>query len=115
MNGAVVSRLSERLESFRQSDAERDALVAEVITAYEDLKLKFSEQQDDYDNEKKSRRFWQNRVSTLEQSLTDLEKSSLKQKQNNFVVALIDGDGALVSYSDSKLNVITIELFSNGK
>ena len=51
MNGhATPPSYLERLEAFRNSDAERDALVAEVLRKYEELKLKYDEKCDDYSN-----------------------------------------------------------------
>lgn len=41
MNGhAKTPNFAEKLEAFRQSDRERDALVAEVIEGYEKLKVR---------------------------------------------------------------------------
>lgn len=79
MNGHANSSsyYSERLESFRQSDAERDSLVAEVIRKYEELQLKFSEKCDDYNNEVESRRMWQAKARSHEQALTEHKQASV--------------------------------------
>ncbi|KAF1823683.1 uncharacterized protein K489DRAFT_394208 [Dissoconium aciculare CBS 342.82] len=69
-----------RLEVFRKSDAERDALLQEV------------EQTADYNNEKDSRRLWQSKANTSQRLLDQHNKQSAT---SNFAVALIDGDGAL--------------------
>ena len=46
MNGHTS--YADRLELFRKNDAERDALVAEVVRNYEELSLKYAEKCDDY-------------------------------------------------------------------
>lgn len=51
MNGNPPQSYAARLEAFRKSDEERDKLVAELIQKYEELKVKYEEQQDDYQNE----------------------------------------------------------------
>ena len=57
MNGHTTpSSYVGRLEAFRKTDAERDALVAEVVRQYEELQLKYAEKCDDYNNEVESRR-----------------------------------------------------------
>jgi hypothetical protein len=83
-----------RLEVFRKSDAERDALLQEVVQAYEALKIQYEEQTADYNNEKDSRRLWQSKANTSQRLLDQHNKQSAT---SNFAVALIDGDGALVS------------------
>ncbi|GIZ39006.1 hypothetical protein CKM354_000239900 [Cercospora kikuchii] len=89
---------ADKLEAFRKSDAERDALVAQILQDYEDLKLKVGEISDDYKNEVASRRMWQNKAASCER---DLEQALSQQKQvastSNFAVVLIDGDGAIFS------------------
>ncbi|KXT08868.1 hypothetical protein AC579_6757 [Pseudocercospora musae] len=93
---ADASHYMERLAKFREVDAERDALVTQILKDYEELKKKYDEREDDYKNEVASRRMWQGRASTCEQSL---QRALTEQKQtsssNNFVLCLIDGDGAL--------------------
>lgn len=51
MNGSSTSNYSERLEAFRKSDEERDQLVAELIQKYDELKVKYDERHDDWQNE----------------------------------------------------------------
>ena len=46
MNGHTS--YADRLELFRKNDAERDALVTEVVRDFEELKLKYAEKCDDY-------------------------------------------------------------------
>ncbi|KAF2212345.1 hypothetical protein CERZMDRAFT_22211, partial [Cercospora zeae-maydis SCOH1-5] len=87
-----------KLEAFRKSDAERNALVAQILEDYEQLKLKVAEVSDDYKNEVASRRMWQSKAASCER---DLEQALSQQKQvastSNFAVVLIDGDGAIFS------------------
>lgn len=83
-----------RLDSFRKSDSDRDNLIQEVITALEDLKLKYTRVVEDHQNEQETRRLWQNKAKTDAQELLAYKQST---SSNAFAVALIDGDGALVS------------------
>lgn len=66
MNGNPTPDYSARLQAFRKSDEERDALVTEIIQKYEQLKLQYDEKHDD----------WQNEVSTLGEQ-TDSQGLSL--------------------------------------
>lgn len=78
MNGHTnQASYGERLEAFRKSDTERDALVAEVIRKYEELQLKFAEKCDDYNNEVESRRMWQNKASSHERALAEHKQASV--------------------------------------
>ena len=78
MNGhAATASYLDRLEVFRKADAERDALVAEVIQKYEELQLKYSEKCDDYSNEVESRRMWQGKASAQERVLTQHKQASV--------------------------------------
>lgn len=42
---------SARLQAFRKSDEDRDLLVTNIIKKYEELKFKYDEKHDDYQNE----------------------------------------------------------------
>lgn len=53
----------DRLEAFKRSDDERIALVTAVVNELDELKLKYAEKVDDYNNEVASRRMWQAKVS----------------------------------------------------
>ena len=78
MNGHTTpSSYLDRLEAFRKTDAERDALVAEVIRNYEELQLKYAEKCDDYSNEVESRRMWQGKASTNERALAQYKQASV--------------------------------------
>lgn len=84
MNGhSTTSSYSDRLEAFRQSDAERDALCAEVIRKYEDLQLKYAEVVDDYKNEIESRRLWQSKANTHERALAEHKQTSVDFDQTD--------------------------------
>lgn len=50
MNDSTAS-YSERLQAFRKSDEARDELVSEIIKKYEELKVKYDERNDDWQNE----------------------------------------------------------------
>ncbi|KAK3701475.1 hypothetical protein LTR37_015449 [Vermiconidia calcicola] len=90
MNGHTS--YADRLELFRKNDAERDALVAEVVRNYEELSLKYAEKCDDYCNEVESRRMWQSKATQSERALVEHRQAS---GSNAFALAVIDGDGAL--------------------
>lgn len=84
MNGhSNHTSYAERLEAFRRTDTERDALVAEVIRKYEELELKFAEKCDDYNNEVESRRMWQNKASNHERALAEHKQASVRAPPSN--------------------------------
>ncbi|KAH9828890.1 C-x8-c-x5-c-x3-h type zinc finger protein, partial [Teratosphaeria destructans] len=93
LNGhAEPSSYIQRLDAFRKSDAERDALVAEIIQKYDELRAKYEEKCDDYHNEVESRRMWQVKAKEGEKALTEHKKTS---SSSNFALCLLDGDGAV--------------------
>ena len=86
MNGhANHSSYGDQLEAFRKSDAERDALVAEVIRKYEELQLKYAEKCDDYSNEVESRRMWQSKASSHERALAEHKQASVRSSPTTFL------------------------------
>ncbi|SMR44410.1 unnamed protein product [Zymoseptoria tritici ST99CH_1A5] len=87
-----VSSYTARLEAFQKSDEERNALFKDLVDQYKQLKERYDEKQGDYDNELASRRMWQQRASASEQALTVQKQVS---SSHNFVVVLVDGDGAI--------------------
>jgi len=79
MNGHTTAMsYAERLEGFRKSDADRDAMVTEVIRNFEELQLKYHEKCDDYNNEVESRRMWQSKARTSEQALSEHKVASVR-------------------------------------
>ncbi|RMX71169.1 hypothetical protein D0869_15906, partial [Hortaea werneckii] len=90
MNGhsGLLDSYTERLEGFRRSDAERDAL--------------YDEKCEDFNNEVESRRSWQSKFRTSEQALNQQKQASAS---SNFALAVLDGDGAIFQdflYSQGK-------------
>ena len=79
MNGHAPSRMgySERLEAFRQSDAEREQMVTELIRSYDELSLKYDQTRDDLGNEIESRRMWQSKANSSERALTEQRQASV--------------------------------------
>ena len=79
MNGhsGTLDSYTERLEGFRRSDAERDALVAELIKNHAALQLKYDEKCEDYNNEVESRRSWQSKFRSSEQALNQQKQVSV--------------------------------------
>ena len=100
MNGSGSTRqadsppltLNERLEAFRRSDAERDALLQNVLQAYSQLQQEYETKCIDYDDAVEARRRWQSEASDAKRYVQILQRNS---DTNPFVLALIDGDGAL--------------------
>jgi hypothetical protein len=78
MNGHAESYL-DRLQAFRESDKERDALVSDLIKKYQDLQTKYDEKCDDYDNEVESRRIWQSNAKESSRELLTLRQASVRQ------------------------------------
>ena len=87
MNGhsGTLDSYTERLEGFRRSDAERDALVAELIKNYAALQLKYDEKCEDYNNEVESRRSWQSKFRTSEQALNQQKQVSVSSPAGSTV------------------------------
>ena len=79
MNGhTTLSSYVDRLETFRKTDAERDALVAEVLRNYEELQIKYKETCDDLNNEVESRRMWQSKANEQQRALTEQKQLSVR-------------------------------------
>ena len=79
MNGrTIIPSYAEKLDGFRRSDEERDALIAEIIRDYEELQLKYAEKCDDFNNEVESRRMWQTKASYNAQALAQHKQVSVR-------------------------------------
>jgi hypothetical protein len=72
-----VASIATRLEAFRKSDEERNALFDDLVNQYKALKIKYDEKAGDYDNELASRRMWQQRASSSEQALSTHKQQSV--------------------------------------
>ncbi|KAF2139644.1 uncharacterized protein K452DRAFT_289641 [Aplosporella prunicola CBS 121167] len=94
MNGGyeTLPSLDQKLESFRRSDQERDALLQEIVRQYEQLKLAFNEKCSDLDNEVQARRYWQSQFNESTRAQAVMRQQA---DHNPFVLVLIDGDGAI--------------------
>ncbi|EME42490.1 hypothetical protein DOTSEDRAFT_73356 [Dothistroma septosporum NZE10] len=93
MNDSInTSPYAARLEACRRSDDDRNALVEELIKAFEDLKQKHEDLSDDHASEVASRRRHQAMVKELETTLVQQRQA---MGSNNFAMVLIDGDGAI--------------------
>jgi len=79
MNGhsAPSSSYEDRLQGFRRSDQERDALVTELITKYAELQTRYDEKCGDYENEVESRRTWQNNAKMYEREMVSMKQASV--------------------------------------
>ncbi|KAK3674688.1 hypothetical protein LTR78_005410 [Recurvomyces mirabilis] len=94
MNGHMASTTdyAVRLDGFRQSDAERDTMVSELLAAYEKLKIQYTEKCEDYNNEVESRRKYQRDAKRSQLELSEQKQAS---GSSNFALAILDGDGAV--------------------
>ena len=76
MNGSLkTSSYAARLDAFRRSDEDRNALVEELIKAYEDLRTRHEQLSDDYEDAVSSRRMHQSKVKDLEMSLVQQKQA----------------------------------------
>lgn len=69
----VASTYFTKLQAFKKSDEDRNALVEELIQAYEELKMKYEEQSIDFEDAKKSRRDHQKEARLLKSSIVRME------------------------------------------
>ena len=68
---------SERLEAFRQSDAEREQMVTELLRNFEQLRDKYEQMEDDLGNERESRRMWQSKANSSDRALVEQRQASV--------------------------------------
>ncbi|KAK1765606.1 hypothetical protein QBC33DRAFT_454409 [Phialemonium atrogriseum] len=90
MNGNVESYLH-RLEAFRRADFERDAMLAELVKSYHDLHVQYQQKCIDYEDAVESRRSWQSKATQSSRDLGEIQRAN---ESNQFIFAIIDGDGA---------------------
>jgi uncharacterized membrane-anchored protein YhcB (DUF1043 family) len=83
-----------QLQDFRDHDARRDSLLAQLVKDFHELQAQLNDMTIDLQDEKRSRRVWQKHAEENESIVIE---QRLSINSNNFVVVLIDGDGALVS------------------
>lgn len=70
-------KFAEKLELFKQNDTARDVFIQDLIRDYEELKLKYDEIRNDYDNEVESRRMWQSKAGLNERALAEQRQASV--------------------------------------
>ncbi|KAF2101400.1 hypothetical protein NA57DRAFT_72843 [Rhizodiscina lignyota] len=96
MNGyATINDLGDvnaQLRAFKDSDERRDAFVQDLVKRYSDLQIAHRALVHDFENEKQSRRTWQERFEVVERTTNILQGNV---NNNCFALALIDGDGAI--------------------
>ena len=107
----MIGGYADRLEAFRQSDAEREQMVTELLRNFEHLREKYEQMGDDLGNERESRRMWQSKANSSDRALTEQRQASVGgnpetfnllctnacvQGSSNFALAISDGDGAIV-------------------
>ncbi|KAJ4340864.1 hypothetical protein N0V87_002218 [Didymella glomerata] len=81
-----------QMESFRAADHARENLVNELIEKFSSLLREHSELKSDYLSERDNRRNYQSRVEEVHRAMSEHER---QQDTSSFVLALIDGDGAI--------------------
>ena len=59
MDQSTVEHYSLKLDAFRRSDNDREAMIKDVLRKYDILLAEYQRKCDDYDNEVESRRMWQ--------------------------------------------------------
>ncbi|KAH7411790.1 hypothetical protein DE146DRAFT_254622 [Phaeosphaeria sp. MPI-PUGE-AT-0046c] len=81
-----------QFEGFRSSDEARERLVSEIIEKYKALSEEHANLRNDYVSERDIRRNYQRTVDDCQQKLHYYER---QLESSSFVLALIDGDGAM--------------------
>ncbi|KKY29782.1 putative c-x8-c-x5-c-x3-h type zinc finger protein [Diaporthe ampelina] len=76
---------------FRQSDNDRDVLITQLLSNYEDLQIRYRNVMNQLQDEKENREIWQRQTRDARKQLT---QSKLANESHPFVVMIIDGDGA---------------------
>ncbi|KAH8785901.1 hypothetical protein F5883DRAFT_446208 [Diaporthe sp. PMI_573] len=76
---------------FRKSDNDRDVLVTQLLSNYEDLQIRYRNVMDQLEDEKENREIWQRETRDARRQLN---QSKLANESHPFVVVIIDGDGA---------------------
>ncbi|KAF1923758.1 uncharacterized protein M421DRAFT_405072 [Didymella exigua CBS 183.55] len=87
-----------QMESFRAVDHARENLVNELIEKFSSLMREHLELKSDYLSERDNRRNYQSRVEEVHRAMSEHER---QVDSSSFVLALIDGDGAI--FQDSLL------------
>ncbi|KAI2471352.1 hypothetical protein F4781DRAFT_387408 [Annulohypoxylon bovei var. microspora] len=81
-----------RVESFHRLDNEREDMLKELITKYQDLEQRFQSKCRQHDNEAQTRSLYQEQANEANKKLIDIQH---RTEINSFVFAIIDGDGAV--------------------
>ncbi|KAG6353307.1 hypothetical protein INS49_007548 [Diaporthe citri] len=76
---------------FRKSDNDRDVLITQLLSNYEDLQIRYHNAMNQLENEKENREIWQRETRDARRQL---HQSKLANESHPFVVMIIDGDGA---------------------
>ncbi|KAI0009443.1 hypothetical protein F4779DRAFT_372650 [Xylariaceae sp. FL0662B] len=81
-----------RFEDFRRLDQERQDITNSLVFKYQDLERRFKRKCKELDDEVETRTLYQDRAKRAKDQLKEIEH---KMEANSFVVAIIDGDGAV--------------------
>ncbi|KAI0380210.1 hypothetical protein F5Y04DRAFT_257721 [Hypomontagnella monticulosa] len=81
-----------RLERFRHIDEEREELIKDLVTKYQNLEQRFEQKCKDYEDEAQTRGLYQAQANKMN---TELIAVQHKMEVNSFIFAIIDGDGAV--------------------
>ncbi|KAJ5055957.1 hypothetical protein J3E74DRAFT_253569 [Bipolaris maydis] len=86
------SSFKEHMQRFRASDEAREQFVSELVAKYAALSDQYADLKNDYLSERDNRRNYQ---KTLEEKLALVADCERQLDAGSFVLALIDGDGAI--------------------
>jgi len=84
--------LDQQVESFRASDAAREKFVHDILAGYKQLLREHSDLINDFHAEKDNRRRYQTMHDEKQTMVTEYQRQF---ESSSFVMALIDGDGAI--------------------
>lgn len=66
-----------KMQAYRQADAEREALLVDIIEKYEGLLREYNQKCDDYRNEVESRRMWQQKELAARKEVKDTRQAQV--------------------------------------
>ncbi|KAH9882848.1 hypothetical protein J1614_000214 [Plenodomus biglobosus] len=89
---ADFASLDQQMDAFRASDAAREEFICDIVSKYKQLMHDHQDLKNDFHAEKDNRRRYQTMMAEKEHSLSEYQRQF---ESNSFVMALIDGDGAI--------------------
>ncbi|KAF2855018.1 hypothetical protein T440DRAFT_514069 [Plenodomus tracheiphilus IPT5] len=89
---ADFASLDQQMDSFRASDAAREEFIWDIVAKYKQLMHDHQDLRNDFHAEKENRRRYQTMMTEKEHQLDEYQRQF---ESSPFVMALIDGDGAI--------------------